>query len=262
MNKSSLAIFAGACALLAGCSTPETIYVPRPAPQLPEATAPQRIETQASADFVVVNEVSLKLRSHLSSSGQETAFNRKLMQQLAAAMSGITDFVPAESSDVKIILSSSFEQKDADAGFFRIRCEQVSATMWYQGKQIASKVVNPVELPRKAGIQNAKDQYLAPAAESLAPFLQKELLNLSNTELAVSELNFGLANGQKKSTSSNVAAQVNRIKKTLDKLEGVVNYTIVSQNVANATCSFRVVYKKQLFPQGLANVLNLKLANQ
>lgn len=261
MKKTALVIFAGTCALLTGCSTPQTIYVPQPVQQQPQATAPIRNATQADADFVLVNEVSLKLRARLSPSGTENAFNQKLMQRLAAGLNNTADIVFADPGDVKIILSSSFEQKDADSGFYRIRCEQVTATVLFQGKQVASKIVEPRELPRKAGLQNAKDQYLNPVVTVLVPFLQKELLNLSNTELAVSELNFGLANKQKKTTSSQVAMQVNRIKNTLEKLDGVVNYTIVSQDVTNATCSFRVVYRKSQFPQGFANALNLELAN-
>ena len=262
MKKTTLTIFAGTCALLAGCSTPQGIYVPNPAPQPPETGTPIRSVTQANANVLAINETSLKLRTTMGSSGSEAVFNRKLMERLAATVNGITEFTPSGTGDVQILISSSFEQKDADAGFYRVRCEQVTVAVWYQGKQIAYKVVEPRELPRKSGLQNAKDQYLNPVATAIAPFLQKELLNLSATELAVGELSFGLKNSQSAPSSVNVAVQVNRIKNALGDMAGVVNYALVSQDVTSATCTFRVVYRKKDYPQGLVNALNLKLANQ
>lgn len=262
MKKAFLVLFAGSCALLAACSTPAPIYVAPTVQPKVEATSPQRAVSQVDADFIAVDEVNLKLRVRMQDTGSESAFSKKLIQRLSSNLTAVAEFVSDGAGDVKIVFTPEFELKDADGEFCRVRCVQVETAIFYQNRQIAARVVSPAELPRKVGEQNAKDQYLAPVAAKIAPFLQKELLQLSGTELAVSEINFALKNTQKSSTSVNVAEQVNKIKQVFDSMEGVVSYAISNQDVKNATCSFRVVYQKRMFPQGIANALNLKLANK
>ena len=251
MKKTSLSIFAGVCIVLLGASS--LAY---------SANTKTTGKTQTNADFVLVEEVSLKPRTLLVASGPEQAFNQKLLLRLSAQISETTELVTAVPADFKVVLASDFEVVDSEGDFRRIRCNQVSAVLFYQGRQIAAKVVTPKELPRKLGEDKAKEQYLTSVVAELVPFLQQELLRHSNSEIAVSKLNFNLGSTGKKSTTVTVAEQVAKIKQAFDKLEGIVQYKIIKQDVKMATCSFLVVYHKRQFPQGLSNALNNILANK
>lgn len=286
IQKTMIALLAGTSTLLVACATSASADVaPAPVASAPVASAPVtaapvtaapvtqqvpkskrkspvRVFSQTKVDFISVDEVNLKLRAGMVSSGKETAFNQKLIQRLAGNVLSVAELASGDSGDVKIVLSSDFEHKDSEGEYRRIRCVQVNVAIFSQGRQIATKVVEPREMQRVKGEQAAKDQYLPAVVAEIAPFLQKELLALSKTELAVSELNFTLARKQKKSSTASVAAEINKLKQAFDQMDGVINYTITKQDVKNATCSFRIVYQKRQFPQGLANALNHALSSK
>ena len=75
-------------------------------------------------------------------------------------------------------------------------------------------------------------------------------------------VNFALSNANEYASSNSLAAEVSKVAQILSSTSVIINYLNISQNVATATCSFRIVYLRDQFPQGLTNVLNLKLAKK
>ena len=262
MKKTNLLFAVMVMALSNGCAIENAQISPKPQP-IKQAPAPVRVFTQANANFSVVNEVNTKLRVVFNWSAAEKSFCEKLAARLAGAVIlDKAEIVLNSSGDVIITLLPEFELLDKTREYYRIKCNQIEVSIASKQKVYAMTTVEPKSLPRKLGVQNAKNQYLASAVKAIAPFLKKELEKISNESVAVSVVDFSLANVQENPESQYVAAQVNRISQILSSTPGVINFTNIRQNVANATCSFRVVYLKEKFPQGITNMLNLKLAGK
>lgn len=262
MKKNNLLFAVIVMVLSNGCAIENAQISPKVQP-IRQAPAPVRVVTQADANFSIVNEVNTKLRVVFNWSAAEKSFCEKLAVRLAGAVIlDKAEIVLNSSGDVIITLLPEFELLDKTREYYRIKCNQIEVSIASKQKVYAMTTVEPKSLPRKLGVQNAKNQYLAPAVKTIAPFLKKELEKISNESVAVSVVDFSLANVQENPESQYVAAQVNRISQILSSTPGVINFTNIRQNVANATCSFRVVYLKEKFPQGITNMLNLKLAGK
>lgn len=262
MKKSNLLFAVIVMALSNGCAIEKAQVSPKVQP-IQQAPAPIREVTQANANFSVVNEVNTKLRVFFSWPAAERSFCKNLAARLAGAVIlDKAEIVLSPPDDVVIRLSPEFELLDKTHEYYRIKCNQISVSIVSPQKVYAVTTVELQPLPRKLGAQNAKNQYLAPAVKAISPFLKKELEKISNESVAVSVLDFSLANVQENPESQHIAAQVNKISQILSTTPGVINFTNIRQDVSKATCSFRVVYLKDQLPQGLANVLNLKLAGK
>lgn len=227
------------------------------------APAPIRTATEAKATFSVADEVNTKLRVAFISSGEEKGFAAKLARRLAAkVVVSKADIVLQEPCDMVINIAPEFEIIDKTREYYRVNCKQIDVTIRTARKIFAAMTCEVENLPRKLGLQNAKEQYLPQAVNEIAPFLGKELEKISNDHVAVSEINLTLANLQSRPEPRYVSAQVNRVAEILGSMSGVLNFTNVRQDVNKATCTFRVVYLKEQFPQGFANVLNAKLSGK
>lgn len=262
MKKTILLIAAATALAFSGC-TIEPAYVPdKPAP-LPVAPAPARMLNQANANFSVSGEVNTKLRAFFKYPESEHNFALKLAQRLSErVVLEKADLVVQNAGDIAITLNPEFELLDQTGNYYRMICRQISVTIASPHKVYAVTTVTPTALPRKLGAQPAKDQYLAQAVDALVPFLKKELEKLSREQVAVSVVDFGLANVQAYPESQYIAGGINRITQILNTTPGIINFTNIRQDVASASCSFRIVYLKEHFPQGISNVLNLKLAGK
>ena len=248
--------------LLTGCVLDDPELQPEIKP-LPAQEAPARQRTQAEANFSVTSEVSTKLRVTIVPGNEERSFCRKLAQRLAGrVVIDKAELVLDSNGDAQIVLDPEFELKDQSGSYYRIICNQINAKIVSNRKVYAMTTIEPKSMPRKLGLQNAKNQYLAQAADALAPFLSKELEKISNKDVAVCIVDFALANAQEQPDSRSVAIQIDKIARILNSTNGIINYTNIRQDVSRATCSFRVVFLKDQFPQGLTNVLNLKLASK
>ena len=262
MKKISVFIAAVFAVLNSGCAIERTQVQALPQP-LPSSPAPIRDVTQANANFSVAGEVNTKLRVCFNWNAAETTFNSNLAARLAEkVVLSKADLILNGKGDIVITLQPQFELLDKSGEYYRINCTQVTASIASAQKVYAMTTIEPKELPRKLGAQKAKNQYLNPVANTLAPFLKKELEKLCNEQVAVSVIDFALANVQEQPEPQYVAAQVNKISQILSSMSGIINFTNIRQDVSKASCSFRVVYLKEQFPQGIANVVNLKLAGK
>lgn len=244
--------------LFAGCVNPPA---PQPLPQpLPPVPAPVRTETQAKANISVVNEAKTLLRVGFTWDRSETEFCNALALRLAGAVTGQATVVTSNPVDLKINITPDFEIKDKSGEYIRINCNQLSIQISDARQIYALKTVTPSARPRQLSAKQAKQQYIAPIAAELIPFIQNSINKITNDEIAVSILDFNLKNYQTTPESQYVAMQVEKINRALASTDGVINYANIRQDVSSATCSFRVVYLKNKLPQGIANVINLKLA--
>lgn len=263
MKKTNLLITLTAAVFCGGCVAIEQPHVSPKPQRLPQGSAPVRMTTQANANFSVAGEVNTKMRVFFVSSSAEKIFSSKLAGILSERV--VLDKAQLclnSAGDIMISLLPEFELIDKSGEYYRVNCRQISVVIASRQKVLARKIVMPEALPRKLGVQNAKNQYLASAAGEIVPFLKKELERISREEVAVGIVDFALANIQEQPEPRKIAQQVNKIVHILSTLPGVINFTNIKQDVPKAACSFRVVYLRDQFPQGLTNVLNLKLAGK
>ena len=262
MKKHQLSVLAALLCLGTGCVPGEVVVQQRPAP-IPVEPVEVRPITQAEATFSVASEAKTKLRVRIRFPEDEKTFSAKLAQRLTnRVILSEAEVVLGEPSDMTLLITPEFELLDKSGDYYRIVCKQVAVSLSDSRKLYAEGVIEPEALPRKLGVQNAKDQYLNPVADKMASYLREQLGELSSKEIGVSILDFKLANVSEKVKSEDVAARVLQIAAILDDMPGVINYADIRQDVANASCSFRVVYMKEKFPAGLANVVNNALAKK
>lgn len=246
--------------LLCGCSSAAPRIPQQPQKPLPPQQPPQRRISQVNASFTVADEINTKLRVFFDISS-ERAFSSKLAQRLAGrVVLKKAELTLSGRGDAVILIRPEFETVDVSGSYHRINCNQISVAISAKDKIYAMTTIEPKALPRKLGAQKAKDQYLAPAVKAIEPFLRRELERLSREEVAVSVVNFSLANTGAVPTSLEMAVRVNKIANMLRSMPEILNFTNIRQDAATATCSFRIVYLSKRFPQGLRNVLNLRLA--
>ena len=248
--------------LCSGCAT-ECSQAACGGQPLPQGHAPVRLVTQANANFSVASEVNTKLRVVFRLSSAEKTFSLRLAERLAGSIVlDKADILINSPGDIVISITPEFELVDKTRDYHRVKCNRIAVSIASKQKVYAMKTIEPKALPRKLGIQNAKNQYLEPAAKALVPYLRKQLEKISNEYVAVSVVDFALANVQERPEPQYVAAQVNKVAQILSSTSGIINYTNIRQDVSTARCSFRIVYLKDQFPQGITNVLNLKLAGK
>lgn len=247
--------------LLTGCiDKPE--LTPQPAIK-PVAPTPSRVHTQGEANLSITSEVSTKLRVAFVNNPEESSFCNKLAQRLTGrVILDKAELLLNTDGDVKITITPEFELKDQSGSYYRVLCKEINVQVASPRKVYAMTTIEPAPLPRQLGMQNAKNQYLNYATNEIAAFLSKELEKISNNEVAVCIVNFALSNANEYASTNSLAAEVSKVAQILSSTSGIINYLNISQNVATATCSFRIVYLRDQFPQGLTNVLNLKLAKK
>lgn len=262
MKKINLFIAAASTAMLCGCVS-ERVVVQGAPPPVHSSHAPIRMTTQANANFSVTDEANAKLRVAFRWNAAEKSFCKKLAERLAGkVVLDKADILLNAEGDVLISLEPEFELLDKSGNYYRINCNQIAVKLYSAQKIYAVNDIELAPLPRKLGIHKAKEQYLTPAVNALEPFIRKELDKISGEQIAVSIVDFSLANVQEQPDSEYIAVQVNRISNILRSTGGIIKFTNIRQDVSKAKCSFRVVYMKDRFPQGITNVLNLKLANK
>ncbi len=251
--------------LAVGCVADKP-YVPAPAKEV-EAAAPVHAKNIGSENgFAIVSDADTALRVAFTLTDAKNPFSWKLAERLAGMVcqDGKVRLVTAAPYDLNIVIAPEFEVIDKDGGYVRIKCTQVSFAirpMESKSKEIyAVKTIVPAELPRQLGEEKAVVQYVAPVAKEAAPFLEKELERLGNTKLAVTEMKFKLKNQLAKPDPVQLAAQAAKISGVLASMPGVVSAQNVFQDTKAAGCTFRIVYLKEQFPQGIANAINLELA--
>lgn len=250
--------------LLAGCATDKP-YVPAPAKEI-KPIAPINTETTVNSEgFSIVDETNTCLRVRFSGTSAEKSFCEALVRRLAEAINkdGKVRVVNDTPYDLIIAVNPEFEIFDRDGDYVRIKCKQVFFSirpMHSKSKDVyAVKTVVPADLPRQLGADRAKEQYLPPVATEAVPFLNKELERICDNMLAVTEMKFRLKNYLSKPSPVQLAAQVEKINTVLSNMPGIVSIQNISQDTASASCTYRIVYLKEQFPQGIANVINLKL---
>ena len=260
MKKLNLLTAAVVVALGTGCAIDDAHTAPRQQ-QLPEKHAPVYQATRVSQlSFSAENEVSTKLVLKLINSDQEPAFCNTLFERITGdLLPDKAEITSGSQYDAALYFLPEFDVIDVDGPYTRVNCSKIMVRITLGSKVYALKTFYPKPMPRKQGLQRAKNQYVDAVAKPVIKFLRKELDRLVNKELAVSEIDFNLQNSSQLPEQADIAREVARINNVLASTQGIVNYYNISQNTANARCTFRVVYHKRLFPQGIINYLNLSL---
>ena len=262
MKKNILVVLGALSVLLAGCrSYVETTYVPAQQQQAPAPRSPLQIKTEVAEDsFSIESAVNTKLRLKIIYGNAESTFSRKVAERLInAVLLDNAELTLSDPCDAVVVLMPEFEVVDSDGGYFRVKCTEVTAQIKSTRKIYASKTIEPASLPRRLGLNNAKNQYVNPVVQALSAYLGQELRKISNNDISVTEMRFALKNHRQHADSIAISRQVERISNILRSMHGVVNFTNVAQHTTQAAVTFRIVYLKNLYPQGLVNAVNVKL---
>ena len=263
INLLAVAVISG---LASGCASKVDTPSPQPSPQVqaPVKTSCPQVQAmvQKKGNFSAVREHDAKLRLAFSWKSEDD-FSVKLADRLTGnIVLEKADIVKPDNADAFIMIAPEFELKDKTGGYYRYSCSQVKISVISNRKIFAMKVFEPKEMPRKLGAQNAKNQYLNQTEKAITPFLKKELEKISKEQIAVRKVDFALKNTQAKTDSLYVAKQIDKIVRILGADANIIRFANIHQDNARAICSFRIVYLKEKFPQGIINYLNLKLAGK
>ncbi len=275
MKIQSLLIGALIALCIAGCTTdeyhvhaPPPDYWPKVTPPVP--VLPPAVDSPPTADvggFMIAEEANTKLRVNFAGpwSGSDSAFCEKLAEKLAESINETRNIrlVSGAPFDLNVMIKPEFEVFDRDGEYVRVNCRRVNVSirpMFAYGQSIlAVKSVTPKDMPRQLGLDRAKEQYLPAVAQAFAPFLNKELTYIGDTMLAATDIKFALRNPMVRPTAKRLALEVAKIDSVLKSTSGVVSFQNIYQDTEAATCTFRVVYLREAFPQGISNVVNLRL---
>ena len=260
-------------ALCCGCNHTSPPPPPQPAVPVANSKAPEERKipgkkSKSPAQFAAprisaTREIGSKLRIVFTKPSVEKDFTSKLAQRLAEVI--IPDNAEIrlkDKGDVQISLLPEFELLDKTSQHFRISCNEIVLKITSRDKVYAIKTITPKSLPRQAGVQKAKNQYLVPAVKEFSSFLTDSLKRISKELIAVSVVDFKLAPEQGKYPEHLIAGQVDKIIQTLKATPGVIDYTLIRQDPVKRTCAFRVVFLKKVIPHGIVNTINLKLAGK
>ncbi len=228
---------------------------------------PLHTETVGKAgELIAANETGASLRVRFSGSAEEGRFRENLARKLAEAVgvAGNVRIVTEAPYDLDVVIKPEFEVFDRDGDYVRVKCKQVffaiRPMMTKSASIYAVKTIVPNDLPRQLGIERAKEQYVAAVEKEAVPFLEKELARLGGKMLAATEVNFKLKNDRLWPSPARLAAEVEKIDKSLASMPGIVSARNVSLGTDSAHCTYRIVYQKEQFPQGIVNAINLNLA--
>lgn len=258
-------ILVACCALnvmFTGCRLHvDETYVPSQLPPQSAVQSPVRLKTQSAEDsFSIESAVNTKLRLKIVFGVSEQNFSRKVAERLAnAVLLDKAELTLNDPCDAVVTLVPEFELIDSDGGYFRVKCTQVSARIMSTRKVYATKTIEPPAMPRKLGLENAKNQYVNPVVNALSSYLGQELQKISNNDVSVTEMRFALQNIRQHADPTAISRQVEKISAVLNSMPGVINYTNVAQHTSQAKVTFRIVYLKDRYPQGLVNAINSKL---
>lgn len=262
MKKSILTVIGAINIVCAGCNSyVGDTHVPQPTPQPVATQSPIHIKNQTAEDsFSIESAVNTKLRLKIIYGASEKSFSQKVAERLTnTVLLEKAELTLLDPCDAVVLLTPEFELFDCDGGYYRVKCKQVTVQIKSAQKLYASKTVEPDSLPRKLGLSNAKNQYVNPVVNALSAYLGQKLQKISNNDIAVTEMRFALKNHRQYADTTAIAKQVERISNILRSMPGIVNYTNIAQHTSQAAVTFRIVYLKDKYPQGLVNAINVKL---
>lgn len=260
MNKTLFYIISLTTLVMSGCTIPDAKISPAEPQRKEIQQAPVKITQVASSSFSITGNVDSKLRIKFSVPASEASFCNKLITKLQeSAIPQNAEIVEDNRYDILVKIIPDFEEKDKDGNYFRIICNEIIISIHGFNKTLGIKSIEPVALQRALGLSNAKNQYVKPIAREAIPFISQKLENISNTKLGITEITFKLANTAKEDISFRIAKEIENLNSILNSQQGIVNYQNIFQDSINGICTFRIVYVKENYPQGLINALNLEL---
>ena len=259
--KKSLLILSAATCFLTGCTFTDPVVPPKPAPLPPPKenppVAPARVVTRS---FSITSAIDTKMRVNFEYASAEQKFCGKLAARLAEeVMLDKAELVTQAPYDATVRIVPEFELVDQTGDFYRVNCKEVRFTIVTAGKLLGLTTVTPAALPRKRGLDNAKEQYLKAVAEKAAAFVSKKFDVLTATQLGITNVTFKIAGHNTENTISEFSKRIDRLNDVLKKTQGISNYQIISQDIVKGECTFRVVYMKEKFKHGIINALSVEL---
>lgn len=245
-----------------GCTFSEPVVTPKPAQLPPSKASAAPVSPQPlHQSFSITKVVDAKMRVKFEYPQSEQQFCQKLadrlMDQIAVEKA---DLVAEAPYDAFIRITPVFEMKDQEENYFRVICQEVRVSISSNKRLLASTTITPEALPRKMGLDNAKNQYLKVIADKVQVFVGEKLDTLTATRLGVTNITFKIANQGIDNTLEYTAEQINKLDNILKRTSGISNYQIIAQDVTKGECTFRIVYMQNSFRQGIINFLSLELA--
>lgn len=260
MKKSLFVITAAAIFLAAGCtSKPDIAPAPKPLPAPKEKTVSNKPQV-VTRSFSITSAIDTKMRVKFEYPAAEQKFCDKLAARLTEqVILEKAELVTNPPFDATIRIAPDFELVDQTGTFHRVNCKEVRISIFTTGKLLGMTTVSPAALPRVRGLDNAKEQYLAPVAEKASEYIGKKFDTLTASQLGITNVTFKIAGHNITNNINEFSKRVSQLNDVLKSTQGISNYQIVSQDVVKGECTFRVVYMKEKFKQGIINALSVEL---
>ena len=197
----------------------------------------------------------------LTSDGSEATFCKKVasecVQRLLPRQARV---VTAPKADMTVVFDAEFKEVSSFGEYVLMECKEFRVRIIDVNEEELSSmiVIHPQKMPRKLGRDEAINQYVAPVCTELFPKLSDEIARLAGENINVEEVTFLVKCAPSSNQTDEFRREMQRIKGILDGESGILSWELSSQDAENQRCTFRVVYKKGSFREGLGNKLGLK----
>lgn len=192
----------------------------------------------------------------------ERNFCAKLIQECVQRMLPKNARVVSEAkADMMVKIGCEFKEVSSFGEFVKMECKAVSSSVvGIRDEELSSLiVVHPQPMERALGRDEAVNQYVMPACKELLPRLRSEIDRLAGENIAVSQITFLVKCAPSVNATDAFRSEIERIKKLLDGTKGVMSWELAVQDAENQKCTFRIVYMKKKFTEGLSNKLGREL---
>ena len=276
----------GVALCMTGCvkvTVPEPVVHPVQ-PVQPVQQAPQQTQTPVTplrgndalgtttelptVETRIVNVLEDKPRVYFTamptSDANEKTFCSKLIFECVQRMLPKNVRVVSESkADMIVKIGCEFKEVSTFGEYVKMDCKAVTAgVVGIREEELSSlMIVHPRSMERKLGRDEAMNQYVMPVCNELLPQLRSEIERLASENIAVEEIIFLVKCAPSGNATDEFRREVQRIKGQLDGTDGILSWDMLKQDAENQRCSFRVVYMRKKYPEGLGNKLGSKLAD-
>ncbi len=245
--------------LFSGCKTVNNNYYGTTPP-------PPRVKT---TETIKLSENHDVLRLFISGEGA-TEQERQLAGRLVfQAKSGVASNraevrLDKASADAVLSIRPHLVTVDHDGNYWRLNCElQTELRATNTQRIFAAKSFKFVAQKRVLGLEAAVAQFEPDGGKAVSDWCAKELTKVYDREIGVSllviELPKQLSGARRDSVSDN--RLIMRIGDELKRMQGLVSYELTGKDEENGTCTYRVVYFRQAYPNGIGTHVSV-MVNQ
>lgn len=219
--------------------------------QVKPNTPPPQVDPR---QIILLSDSRDLLRITLCSEGI-SAEEKKLSSAIAQLTSGAISANDARvmtsgSVDLRLAVRPKLAVIDQTGDYFRMNCDvEIELNSANTNQVFGVKTIKLVGV-RKLGKNNAVAQFDSPASKATAEWCRSELKRIADKELGVAMLTMQLP---RTGDGKPEVSYIKSIGDNLGRLPNLVSYEFMGQDMQKGVCTYRVVYFKSAYPNGIAN---------